>query len=82
MAKATKKKSIKYNDAALNTVWERYGFSKDYIQKAIRGERTGKMAEILAKEYHALAKVANKATTAAVEEKVKDLGAPELPEAK
>lgn len=50
MNKPTKKR-FKYNEDILYLLKKRYGYPFDYIRKALRGDRTGTMPDILKKEY-------------------------------
>jgi len=55
MSKLTKKKNI-YNEEILIELEKKYGFKRNYIQKAIRGERTGTIPLKIQEEYKALEK--------------------------
>jgi hypothetical protein len=59
MSKLTKKK-INYNEEILNELIKKYGFKKNYIQKAIRGERTGTIPLKIQEEYNTLLKESKK----------------------
>lgn len=43
-----------YNQDVLKIIKERYGFSYDYIRKAIRGDRTGTNCDLIKSEYQRL----------------------------
>lgn len=68
MSKLTKKK-INYNEEILNELIKKYGFKKNYIQKAIRGERTGTIPLKIQEEYNTLLKESKKT----IVEKIKEL---------
>jgi len=53
MAENTKKKKV-YNQEILQVLIDRYGLSKDYIQKSLRGDRVGLVPDKLKKEYSTL----------------------------
>ena len=55
MSKLTKKKNI-YNEEILIELEKKYGFKRNYIQKAIRGERTGTIPLKIQEEYKTLEK--------------------------
>ncbi|WP_298307171.1 hypothetical protein [Flavobacterium sp.] len=59
MSKLTKKKT-NYNEEILNELIKKYGFKKNYIQKAIRGERTGTIPLKIQEEYNTLLKESKK----------------------
>ncbi len=54
MSKNKTKKTIFYNQDILNELKAKYGYEIDYIRKSIRGDRNGKMSEIIKKEYNKL----------------------------
>lgn len=58
------KKSTTYNDVVLNSLINKYGLSKDYIRKCLRGDRTGIMPDTITKEYNTLDKEINKTVQA------------------
>lgn len=60
MSKPTKKRNI-YNTDILSILETRYGYSVDYIRKALRGDRVGEMPDTLIKEYKALESAAKSA---------------------
>lgn len=60
MNKLTKKRNI-YNHDIINVLIERYGFKKNYIEKSIRGDRTGEIPEQIKKEYQVLLNEVKKA---------------------
>lgn len=53
MSKPTKKR-INYNTDILIELKNRYGYSLDFIRKALRGDRVGEMPDTLKKEYKTL----------------------------
>ncbi len=55
------KKSIRFNHDIINVLIERYGFKKNYIEKSIRGDRTGEIPEQMKKEYEVLLNEVKKA---------------------
>jgi len=52
----TKRKN--YNADILNVLREKFGYSVDYIRKALRGDRVGEMPDTLKQEYRILEKEA------------------------
>lgn len=60
MGKNIKTKSS-YNQDVLKIIQIRYGYSYDYIRKAIRGDRVGPMCDIVKAEYNKLSNEALKA---------------------
>lgn len=60
MDKNIKTKSS-YNQDVLKIIQIRYGYSYDYIRKAIRGDRVGPMSDTLRAEYNKLNNEALKA---------------------
>ncbi|SFD44753.1 hypothetical protein [Flavobacterium phragmitis] len=50
-----------YNQDVLKIIHDRYGYSYDYIRKAIRGDRVGPMSDTLKAEYNKLNNEALKA---------------------
>lgn len=50
-----------YNQDVLKIIQSRYGYSYDYIRKAIRGDRVGPMSDTLKAEYNKLNNEALKA---------------------
>lgn len=50
-----------YNQDVLKIIRDRYGYSYDYIRKAIRGDRVGPMSDTLKAEYNKLQNEALKA---------------------
>ncbi|MFB9078947.1 hypothetical protein ACFFLS_10395 [Flavobacterium procerum] len=50
----------KYNQDVLTILKEKYGFSFDYIRKAIRGDRTGIIPDKMKDEYEKLTDQAKK----------------------
>lgn len=65
----TKKKQNNYNDAVINELKSRHGYTRDYILKSIRGERVGTIPTKLKDEYHQL----DRAAKAAIRSKVNEL---------
>ena len=53
MSKPTKKRN-NYNEEILNALNSKYGYSIDYIRKALRRDREGVMPDTLIKEYKIL----------------------------
>lgn len=68
MGKLTTKKNT-YNTEILIELQKKYGFKKDYIQKSIRGDRTGTIPLKIQEEYKALLSASNKA----VKDKIKEI---------
>lgn len=68
MSKPTKKRTV-YNTDILTKLENRYGFTVDYIRKALRGDRVGEMPDTLKKEYKAM----EIAAKAAIQEKAESL---------
>lgn len=66
MDKRTNKK-IKYNEEILISLQNKYGYSKDYIQKCIRGDRNGIMPDKIKKDYEKLVKIAVEASKKAIQ---------------
>lgn len=60
MDKSRKKKSV-YNTEILIELKNKYGFSRDYILKSIKGERTGTIPIKIQEEYKALLSTSNQA---------------------
>lgn len=59
MDKGTKKNNT-YNATIIKELMMKYGFKRDYIQKSIRGERTGTIPLRIAEEYENLNRAAKK----------------------
>ena len=55
----TKKRN--YNAEALLILQRRYGYSMNYIQKSLRGDRVGTMPDVLIREYNQLVHVSEQA---------------------
>lgn len=68
MSKPTKKRTV-YNTDILMKLENRYGFTLDYIRKALRGDRVGEMPDTLIKEYKAM----ENAAKMAIQEKAESL---------
>ena len=51
MNKPTKKRE-KYNEIVLEALKNKYGFTINYIQKCLRGDRTGIMPDEIIKDYY------------------------------
>lgn len=49
-----KKTRSNYNEEILKQLMKKYGFTKSYIQKSIRGDRTGTIPLKIQEEYKAL----------------------------
>lgn len=60
MSKPTKKRQV-YNTDILTKLESKYGFTIDYIRKALRGDRVGEMPDTLIKEYKAMENAAKTA---------------------
>ncbi|WP_286767194.1 MULTISPECIES: hypothetical protein [Sphingobacterium] len=65
----TKKKPDNYNTDILTELKAKYGFTISYIQKSIRGERTGKIPTQIQLEYKQL----DRASKAAIKNELNDL---------
>lgn len=48
------KKERKYNTVVIDRLKERYGFTRNYIQMSIRGDRVGTIPTKIKEEYHQL----------------------------
>ena len=57
----TRKKPANYNDAAIKELMTRHGYTRNYILKAIRGERFGTGPVQVKEEYHQLDRAAKNA---------------------
>ena len=55
----TKQKKATYNDTIVKGLMERYDMERQYILKAIRGERSGKIHIKIQEEYNKLNREAN-----------------------
>ena len=60
MDKSRKKKSV-YNTEILIQLKNKYGFTRDYILKSIKGERTGTIPIKIQEEYKSLVSASNQA---------------------
>ena len=60
MNKRTKKRT-NYNEEILIEIQGKYGYTIDYIRKALRGDRTGDMPDIIKETYEKLDKAAKAA---------------------
>ena len=60
MNKHNKKRNV-YNKEIVEALILKYGFKKNYIEKSIRGDRTGFNAEKIKKDYISLLNTSNKA---------------------
>ena len=58
MDKTKQKKSV-YNDTIIKGIMERYGFKRNYVIKAIRGDRVGKIPIKMQEEYKKLLRESN-----------------------
>ncbi len=67
MDKHTNKKN-KYNPDILKELEKKWGVKKNYIQKSIRGERTGTIPLKIKEEYLALTQAANTAIKSKLED--------------
>jgi hypothetical protein len=50
MNKETKKRK-NYNEVFINALFDKYGFSHDYIRKCLRKDRTGLMPDKIIADY-------------------------------
>lgn len=57
----TKRKKQTYNEDAISELKKKYGFTRDYIVKSIRGDRNGTLPLQIAEEYKIAARAAKKA---------------------
>lgn len=57
MDKPTKKRQT-YNPVIITELKNRYGYSKDYILKSLRGDRVGVVPDMFIKEYKQMEKAA------------------------
>ncbi|WP_336834378.1 hypothetical protein [Sphingobacterium siyangense] len=64
----TKKKPDNYNTVILTELKAKYGFTISYIQKSIRGERTGTIPTQIQEEYKKL----DRAAKAAIKSKLNE----------
>ena len=58
MDKFKQKKSV-YNDTIIKGIMDRYGFKRNYVIKAIRGDRAGKIPIQMQEEYKSLLRESN-----------------------
>lgn len=65
MGKHTKKRTF-YNEEILNQLEDMYGYTRDYIQKSLRDDRTGIMPDKIKKSYKELENAAKQAIQNAV----------------
>lgn len=71
----TKEKKRSYNHYdrdVIETLIEAYGFSNNYIVKAIRGDRTGYFPDKIKKEYHQMVNAAKQAKEEKLNQILKD----------
>lgn len=62
-----KTKKNTYNEDIIIELQKKYGFKKNYIQKAIRGDRTGTIPLKIQEEYRLLVSAANIAVRSKIE---------------
>lgn len=55
------KKERKYNTMVIDGLIKKYGFTRNYILKSIRGERVGTFPTRIKEEYHRLDRAARMA---------------------
>lgn len=55
-SESNQKKRMSFNQDALDILSQRFGFSINYIQKSLRGDRVGIMPDELKKEYPIIVK--------------------------
>ena len=60
MGKSKQKKSV-YNNAIIAELVVKYGFTRNYILKSIRGERVGSIPIKIQEEYKSLLSLSNQA---------------------
>ncbi|MGJ1433763.1 hypothetical protein ACR79M_19450 [Sphingobacterium spiritivorum] len=65
----TKKKQDNYNDAVINELRLKYGFTRNYVIMSIRGDRVGTFPTKIKDEYHQL----DRAVKAAIRNKINRL---------
>jgi len=65
----TKKKKDNYNDDIIIELVGRYGYTRDYVLKSIRGDRTGTIPTRIQDEYNQL----DRASKAAIQKKSNQL---------
>lgn len=63
------KKERKYNTVVIDLLKEKYGFTRNYIQMSIRGDRVGTIPKRIKEEYHQL----DHASRSALKSKEKEL---------
>lgn len=54
-----RKKNINYNTVAVDGLVKKFGFSRDYVLKSIRGDRTGVIPTRIQDEYNQLERTSN-----------------------
>lgn len=64
-----RKKNIIYNTVAVEELRKRYGVTRDYVLKSIRGDRNGSIPSRIQDEYKQLERASN----AAIQSKVNEL---------
>lgn len=65
----TKKKQENYNDAVINELKAKYGFTRNYVIMSIRGDRVGTFPTKIKDEYHQM----DRAAKAAIKNVIKEL---------
>lgn len=61
MNKSKEKSKTVYDQDVINVLHKKYGYSRNYIQKFLRGERHAIMGDRIVKEYHQLVKASKQA---------------------
>lgn len=61
MNKGNQKTKKFYHEEMIRILHEKYGFTKDYIRKSLRGDRVGIMPDRIKKEYNAMVAASQKA---------------------
>lgn len=64
-----RKKNINYNTVAIDELVKKYGFSRDYVLKSIRGDRTGLIPTRIQDDYNQL----DRASKIAIQNKANEL---------
>lgn len=61
MSKSKQKTRTYYHEDVIIILHNKYGFTKDYIRKSIRGDRVGIIPDKLKSEYHEMNNASKKA---------------------
>lgn len=61
MDKSKQKTSMRYHEDVIRILHEKYGYTKDYVRKSIRGDRVGLMPDRLKREYNQMVAASKKA---------------------